>query len=559
MHDPSQNLPARHESAEAADTSSGVMPGAIGRRAIIGSGAAATAMLSTSALFSTGLIRAVHAATQGKPIVIAMPNEQESMTQTAGLNDNYLARHVERSLLNYDTKDGTFRIVPEMASALPEILDGGLRFRFQLRDNMYYHDGTKVDADSIANWIMMQVDKNHPQNGLYKWRLYSRLASVDKAVAVDRLVLDVHMKKLNAAQMDWFVSPGYGGGPKSVLKVNPDLINKEYGTGPYTVIERRKGAFTMLGKFDKFYRPDEGMAPRLALRPITESSSRIAALQAGEVDWIDAISTEEANFLKKVGNVVVGERKTLYVWFMSLDMRKPPFNDVRVRQALNYALNKEALIRDVLGGAAERSYAPLSPQFGDFYAGNAVRKYDYDPDRAKALLKEAGLGGGFKSTIYTNTGRAGQLKPVEMSQFVQANWRAIGVDCTIEAMEWNVFETRRNKGDFAIATRGWTPSTADPDGLLFQNFHSSMIPPTNRNVPYLQDPEVDRHIDKGMRTLEHEARAQAFRDAQSRIVELAPWVFVCHEIAYEAYNRSLENYKIHPEGFGVALTRAIKR
>ncbi len=289
-------------------------------------------------------------------------------------------------------------------------------------------------------------------------------------------------------------------------------------------------------------------------------NSRVAALQAGEVDWIDGITAEVADSLRNASGIVVKQKKTLYVWFISLDMRNPPLNDVRVRQALNYALDKESLIRDVLAGGAERSYSPLSPQFGPYYAGDVVQHYDYDPDKAKALLAEAGFANGFKATIHTNTGRAGQLKPVEMSQFIQANWKDVGVDCDIDALEWTTFEQKRSAGEFPIATRGWTPSTGDPDGVLFQNFHSTMVPPTQRNVAFLQDPEVDKLLEKGAGTLDPNIRPQAFVDAQKRIVDLAPWVFVCHEIAHVAHTDQLEDYpKAHPSAWPISLNYAWKK
>jgi peptide/nickel transport system substrate-binding protein len=347
--------------------------------------------------------------------------------------------------------------------------------------------------------------------------------------------------------------------PIAAIEAGADLANEDHAAGPYTVVDRQKGSFTVLDRFDKFYDPDEGVAPRVGLRVIPEMNSRVAALEAGEVDWIDSITAEVADSLRSTPGVVVKERKTLYVWFISLDMRNKPFDDVRVRQALNHALDKESLIRDVLGGAAQQSYSPLSPQFGPYYAGDAVQHYDYDPDKARALLAEAGYADGFKSTIYTNTGRRGQLKPVEMSQFIQANWKDVGVDCNIEALEWTAFEGRRAKGEFPIATRGWTPSTGDPDGVLFQNFHSTMVPPTQRNVAFLQDPEVDRLLELGSSTLDPAVRPQAFVDAQKRIVDLAPWVFVCHETAFEAHTDKLEDYSVaHPHGWGNSLTYASK-
>ena len=169
-----------------------------------------------------------------------------------------------------------------------------------------------------------------------------------------------------------------------------DLFNTDLAAGPYMIQSRQRGGATVLKKFDRFFNPAEGKAPRIGIKIIPEINARMAALEAGEIDWMDGLSADNATYLKKLDNLRVSERKTLYVWFITLDMREGPLSDIRVRQALNYAVDKESLIRDVLGGAAERSYAPLSKQFGDYYAGDKVKHYDYDPNKAKALLKEAG-------------------------------------------------------------------------------------------------------------------------------------------------------------------------
>lgn len=529
----------------------------IDRRTMLKVAGAAGALTTVSGMAPFGLAPVARAAAAGKSFVIGLASEADGVSTIVSRPD-HLGRLIERGLLDYDRAGASFKIVPGTAASMPEILDDGLRFRIKLRDDVYFHDGSKMNAESVVYWVNMQIDKEHPLNKLYKWRALGRLKSIEKVVAVDEYTVDFYLKKFNAAQMDWFTDIGYAGGPVERLKNKVDLVNTDLAAGPYTIASRQRGGATVLERFDKYFDPNEGNAPRIGLKTIPEVNARMAALEAGEIDWMDGLSAESAQHLKKVEGLEVSERKTLYVWFISLDMRNKPLSDVRVRQALNYAVDKESLIRDVLSGAAERSYSPLSKQFGDFYAGDQVKHYDYDPDRAKALLKEAGYPDGFKSTIYTNTGRIGQMKPIEMSQFIQANWKAVGVDCNIEASEWSAFESRRRKGEFPIATRGWTPSTADPDGLVFQNFHSSMVPPTQRNVAFLQDPDVDKWLDLGMGTLDMAKRTNAFVEAQKRIAELAPWVFICHEITFEAYNKDLMGYRVHPSGRGRSLTYAYK-
>lgn len=532
----------------------------ITRRTLLKKAGVAGGLATVSGMVPFTFAWRADAAVKGKPIIMGMVAEPDGPMNFV-VSGDYFTRFTIRSLLAYDAKNATYDLVPGIAAEMPEILDDGMRYRFKLRKNAYYHDGTQIDAEAIVYTIAMQIDPNHPQHNLYKgkWQSLGRLSTIKKAEAVDKFTLDIHMKRFNAAQLHWFTGTGCAGLPVKILQgKNPDLATTDYGAGPYTVVSRQKGVATIMDRFAKFYDPDEGITPKLGFKPITEMNARMAALESGEIDWMDNLTVEGAKYLRGVKNVNVAERKTLYVWFITLDMRKKPFDDIRVRRALNYALDKKALIRDVLGGAAERSYSPLSKQFGDFYAGDQVVHYDYDPDKAKALLKEAGYPDGFKSTIYTNTGRRGQIKPVEMSQFIQANWKAVGVDCDIQAIEWGAFEARRRKGEFAIATRGWTPSTADPDGVLYQNFYSKMVPPTQRNVCYLQDPQVDKWLDAGMQTIDHKARVHAFIEAQKRIVELAPWVFVCHEITFEAYSKDLVGYKVHPDGYGYAMSYAYK-
>lgn len=492
-----------------------------------------------------------------KPIIMATESEVDGLTKAMYTCD-VAAELMERRPFEYDRKNATVKVVPATAAALPEILDDGLRYRIKFRDDVYYHDGTKLDAESVAYFVMAQIDKNHPQNGVANWRALGRLNSIKEAKVVDNLTVDFYLHKLNAAQLDWFTDSGYQGVPKKLLQSGFDFGLNEASAGPYKKVEWQKDVRLVLEKFDKFYDPAEGLAPQFILRPIKETAARIAALEAGEVDWIEGVPTEEAARLSKIDGIVVAEQKTLNVWFIHLDMRKKPLDDVRVRQALNYAVDKESLIRDILGGAGEISYSPLSRQFGDFYAGDKVTHYDYNPQKAKDLLAEAGVGSGFEMPIYCPTSRQGQQKPLEMLQFIQANWAAIGVKVEINEMDWSAFEDKRKKGEFPMASRGWTPSSADPDGVILQNFHSSMVPPTQRNVAYLQDPEVDKWIDAALGTTDHAERATAFIEAQKRIVDLAPWVFIDHEIRYEAYRSDLKGYKPHPIGRALCIGYSYK-
>jgi ABC-type transport system substrate-binding protein len=136
---------------------------------------------------------------------------------------------------------------------------------------------------------------------------------VKHSEAVDELTLDVYLKRFNAAQLDWSTELVYEGIPIEAIKNKSNPVVEDYSAGPYKVIKREKGVATILERFDKFYNLDEGVAPRIGIRPITEMNARMAALEAEEVDYIDNLSADAAEYLRGVKGVDLKERNTLYV------------------------------------------------------------------------------------------------------------------------------------------------------------------------------------------------------------------------------------------------------
>ncbi|MGQ9584952.1 MAG: ABC transporter substrate-binding protein [Anaerolineae bacterium] len=495
------------------------------------------------------------------PIIIATPTEDAGLFLPLTHVD-FPGYFLNRALLCYDFKGGTYDVVPSLAKSY-EVLDNGLRYRLHLRDDAYYHGGGKYEAEHSKWYIEMEMKDDHPYHHLAV-RGQSRASNVDHVEAVDKTTLDIYLKAVFPAEPDWLTSwhEWAPHNPETIKKLEKEIANHPDGLGPYKLLEWQKGSRLILEKHDKYWDPNEGLASQLIFRPVTEVQARIAALEAGEIHWMGDVPVDEALRLATNPELRVAQQKTLWVWFIHFDTRKKPLDDVRVRQALNYAVDKETLIKDVLRGAAVRSYSPLSPQFGPYYAGNVVRHYDYDPQKAKDLLAEAGYPNGFDeidgqpAILYGYSGRMGSGKPAPMLEFIQAQWKAVGVNVKIEMSDFASFEAKRQAGDFPMAMRGWTPSSADPDGVLSQNFHKNFLPPEGRNVCWLDDAEVNTLLDTAMSTIDMPKRIQAMLDAQKRIVDLAPWLFVMHEVAFEAYNAKLQDYVAWPGGRAAGMVYA---
>jgi len=498
------------------------------------------------------------------PIVIGTPSEDAGLFILLAHTD-YPNYFTSRALLGYDFKGGSYDVLPSLAKSY-EVLDDGLRYRMHLRDDAYYHSGRKYEAEDSAWYLNLQLQEDHPYHHLAK-RAGSRARNVDHLEVVDKTTLDVHLKSVFPAEPDWLTSwhEWAPHNPETVMQLEEKMVDQEDNLGPYKLLEWKKGTRVVLEKFDKYWDPEEGKASQLIFRPITEKAAMAAALEAGEIDWMGDVPVEDALRLATIPGINVVKRKTLWVWYITLDLRKKPLDDVRVRQALNYAVNKEVLINDILSGAGQRSYGPLGPEFGPYYAKDVVKHYDYDPQKAKDLLAEAGFPNGFdeidgqKATLYAYTGRIGAQQPVPMCEFIQSQWKDVGVDVDIEMMDFGTYEAKRVKGDFPMAVRGWTPSSADPDGLIVQNFHKDYIPPNGRNVTFMDDEEVNNLIDAAMTTIDMPKRIQAMLDAQKRIVDLAPWVFVDHEVAFEAYSDKIKEYAAWPGGRAAGMAWAWKQ
>jgi peptide/nickel transport system substrate-binding protein len=218
-------------------------------------------------------------------------------------------------------------------------------------------------------------------------------------------------------------------------------------------------------------------APELqavVFRPITDANTRTAEMLAGGIDVMVEVPPVALSEFQGDG-FTVHEQAGPHVWFLILNALEGPFADVRVRQAANYAVNKEAIVNDVLEGTAEVAAGPTPPAFAWAY-NEALEPYPYDPDRARALLAEAGMENP-EVTFYVTEGGSGMLDPIAMGTAIQADLEAVGFDVTIETYEWNTFLGEVNpglEGKADMAEMAWM--TNDPDTLPYLALRTAAWP-----------------------------------------------------------------------------------
>ncbi len=278
----------------------------------------------------------------------------------------------------------------------------------------------------------------------------------------------------------------------------------------------------------------------MIIRGIPENTVRAIELETGGVDIAYNIDPTDEFRLTGVPGLRLDKSQTLSTSYIGFNVQKEPFNDVRVRQAINYALDVEAVVDYIYTGQAAPAGGPLAPLV---WGAIDVEGYQFDPEKAKALLAEAGYPNGFSTTIWTND------NPLRMqiAEMFQADLAEIGVDVEVLIVPWATYleDTALGKHDMFIL--GWGTVTADADYGMYALFHSSQHgDPGNRT--FYSNPRVDELLDAGRRETDPEKRMAIYHEVQEVIVEDAPWAFLINTSAVNGLRDYVEGFWPHPAG-----------
>jgi peptide/nickel transport system substrate-binding protein len=377
------------------------------------------------------------------------------------------------------------------------------------------------------------------------------LGNVAGVEVVDPLTVQIKLKSALTPFLQYLAHHSlYVYSPEALKKHVKDIVKHPVGTGPFKLETWEPGVKVVLTRNDQYW----GGAPKIRQAiyvPIIEAQARLAAIKTGEIDLTMDVPPDSLADLRKDPNVVVAETNSSAVWYVTLNTRHPILKDRRVRQALNYAVNKDAIIRDILKGTAIVAKSPLSPVYGPYYE-ESVRGYPYDPEKARALLKEAGHASGFELTFMVPESGSGMQSPVEMATVIQANLAQVGVRAKIQTMEWGAYLKKYLEAP-DMAEMSWNPSIGDPDHMMYMLLSSDRFPPAF-NAGFYQSDRVDDLLRKGRTTIDEKARVPLYREAQKLVVEDAPWIFVDHGKQVIIHRKRVQGFKLHPN-FDLVLTQ----
>jgi peptide/nickel transport system substrate-binding protein len=499
-------------------------------------------------------IVAVSTATAAPPkdaMVIGLLAEPVTMDppQITDLNSTRVIKRMFEGLTAQEL--GTYKIIPGLAQSW-DISKDGLTYTFRLRPNVKFHDGTPLTAEAVKFCFDRQMNDQGPfyATGTYPY-VKGFLGNVAGVEVVNPTTVQIRLKSPLTPFLQYLAHHSlYIYSPDALKKWGKDIVKHPVGTGPFKLETWEPGVRVVLARNDQYW----GGAPKVRQAiyvPIIEAQARLSAIKTGEIDLTMDVPPDSLADLRKDPDVVVAETNSSAVWYVALNTRHPALKDKRVRQALNYAVQKEAIIRDILKGTAIVATTPLSPVYGPYHEDKTIR-YPYDPEKAKALLKEAGFASGFDVTFFVPESGSGMQSPVEMGTVIQANLAAVGVRAKIQTMEWGAY-LKKYLDAPDMAEMSWNPSIGDPDHMMYMLLSSDRFPPAF-NAGFYQNPRVDELLRKGRTTIDEKERIPLYKEAQRLVVEDAPWIFVDHGKQVIVYRKRVQGFKLHPN-FDLVLTQ----
>ncbi len=495
-----------------------------------------------------------------RPLVYAQ-NVPVTAMDTAGssIGTVYPAGY-EAMYLIYDNLVGfndKMQILPQLATKWAVSKDG-LTWTVTLRRGVTFQDGTPFNADAVVFHIRRQTDPNINKSNRPLW---DPVADAQK-VADDTVAITTH--KPFGALLNTLAHASAGiVSPAAVRRLGEGFARAPVGAGPYMIERLDTGTELVLRRFDRYWGGSTGY-PRIVLRNIPDATTRIALLQSGQADVVGAVPPENVAPLQGNADIEVISRPALRTFGFAFNLNRPFFKDLRVRQAFNDAVDRGPVIKAIFKGFATPIDSPLS----SFTAGHAsVGAYQYDVNKAKALLAEAGWkpgadrvlrkdGQAFEITLLTPIGML--PKDIEVTQAFQDFLRTIGVRASINRVEpaafWDYLRVPPDRLRWDMVLFGFNPSNGDGAyhmASLFQSNPSQSAPPKVWNFTWYANPRVDALLDAADTTVDQPKRNSLLAEAQRIVWNDAPYVWLYAENVIVAKRKAVKNVEVLPIVFTI--------
>jgi len=424
------------------------------------------------------------------------------------------------------TFDTTGEIVPALAERWEQ--PDAATIIFHLRPGVTFHDGSPLTVDDVV-FSLNRIRDEVTGATLRSYLVDVEITKVDDTtVAVKKATPDASLLSVLALPEAAIVSKGW-------IESGVNVKAAANGTGAFSLAEYEPAVRARLERNPTYFFPDEPLLDAVDFRMIKSDDARVSALRSGALDMIDFVPWKDIDVLGRMPNVTVDSASGAFMnlWF---NATRAPFDDPKVRRAIAFAIDREAISRAAFFGHGAPIYGAPTPPDSPYYNADLKGAVSFDPDKAKALLAEAGHADGLTLElivyqglgIYTTT-----------AQVIQANLKEVGVDVSIRLVEWSDLVARKNGADYDAMIYGVSMKLNDPDayGYYFGAESTYWAKP----IGY-RDDTLEALLAEGRALTDPAERKPVYAKVEERLLDTMPWVFINYREQAQAYVRKVHGY-----------------
>ncbi len=429
----------------------------------------------------------------------------------------------------YDTlvePDANLEMKPALAQSW-DVSPDQLTWTFHLRRGVTFQDGSPFTADDVVYSYRRIIDE--------------KLSNVDKFAAVTAVTApdpETAVIALSRPTPNLLTNIGGFKGMAIVQRKNVEsgqIATHPVGTGPFAFASQKSGDSITLTANPRYWGPKPKVSG-VTFRFISEPSTALSALQAGEVDWTDSVPPQRVAQLKNDDSIKLAVTPSNDYWYLALNEARKPWNDVRVRQAIAYAIDRDAIVQATSYGTAARNQLAI-PDGNPWYT--PYDKYSYDLDKARQLLQEAGAQPKTLDMLVTSE----YPETVTAAQIIADNVAPLGITVNIRTVDFATWLDEQNSGNFDMLMMGWL-GNIDPDDFYYAQHHTD----GTSNAQKFSDPDVDRLLDAGRVETNRDARADEYAKAATRIADEVSYIYLYNPSVIQAWNPALTGYESRRDG-----------
>jgi dipeptide transport system substrate-binding protein len=481
----------------------------------------------------------------------------QTMTTTTGIS---AGRLFFNNLVEF--APGTTEIVASLAESW-EVSDDGLEYTFHLRQDVAFHSNEAftptrpMNADDVVFSLERQWREDHPYHdvGGATYDYFKDMGMPELLQSVEQL--DDHTVRIRLTRPEApfladlampfnIVQSAEYADHLAELGMQETFDTAPIGTGPFAFEGFQPGVAVRYRAFDGYWKGTQPIDD-LVFSITPNAAVRLTKLRAGECHVMAFPNPGDRGSIEADPSLELLTQEGLNIGYLAMNTGKFPFDDLRVRRAINMAIDKEAIIEAVYRGAGVVAKNPIPPTLWSY--NDDIEAYPYDPAAAQQLMIEAGLAEGFDTDLwYIPVSRPYNPNGKRVADLVQYDLARIGIRARLVTDEWAAYRSKLQAGEPSMALYGWTGDNGDPDNFLHVLLGCTSARPGGNNIAKWCDPEYDALVTEAKQTSDRATREALYRKAQEIFHQQAPWVPLAHSVVMMATRANVTGYKMDPLG-----------